>query len=204
MMTKKKDEAPETPRQSEEARNAVIARSAAGRQTAIGQARADFIAENSDDEKPEIPGGYTEPIAGGDPTPDNDGPTEPQGAQADPAILTTNGTIPVNMLPSPGGLVPVSAVVADPHQGAKLVQENYDATEKQLLRSGTERLSRAKIESMNAGDLRSVASDRGYDIGDRAGSRMTRERFIAAQNKDTVASGGEPEETTALDANIAP
>lgn len=181
---RKKDEAPETPLQSEEARNRILAQSSAGTTTAVGQARQDFINENSDEEKPEIPGGSEIPIAGGEPQPDAAGPTEPQGAQAAPAILATNGTLPVNQVPSPSGLVPVSAVVSDPVQGAKLVQESLDAAEKHLLRSGFEQLSRAKIESMNANDLRAVASDRGYDLGPHAGSRATRRRFILAQQKD--------------------
>lgn len=181
---KKAADSTETPLQSEEARNAVLARTAAGIHTASGQAKQDFVNENSDEEKPEIPGGSEIEIAGGEPQPDAAGPTAPQGAQAAPAILATNGTIPVNHVASPSGLVPVSAVVADATQGAKLVQEGLDSQEKHLLGSGADKLSRAKIESMSAAELRAVASDRGYDIGGIVGSRTTRRRFIAAQNND--------------------
>jgi hypothetical protein len=185
-MTPRKDKAPETPLQSEEAKRAVINRSGAGGLTAVGAERARLAAEEADEDTSDRPRGSEIPIVGGDPKADfpaHDAP-EARGAQAEPSQFTTNGSLPVGHVASPSGLVPVSAVTTDPTKGAELVQANLDATEKQLLRSGFEKLSRNKIESMDAATLRAVASDRGYDIGDYAGQRATRARFIAAQNKD--------------------
>lgn len=181
-------EVPDTPIQSDEARQAVINRSSAGNLTAVGVERARQQAE-ADGEDPAPTGddrGSKIPIAGGEPQPDYPPHEAPQavGAQAEPAAFTTNGTLPVNHVASPTGLVPVSAVTTDQKQATKLVQDNLDRHEKEMLRSGYEKLSRAKIESMSAGDLRAVASDRGYDIGEYAGHRATRMRFIAAQQQD--------------------
>jgi hypothetical protein len=181
-----KDKAPDTPLQSEDAKKTVIARSAAGGLTAVGAERARLLAEEAGDDDSDRPRGSEIPIVGGDPKadfPSHKAP-KPVGAQAEPSQFTTNGSLPVNHVASPSGLVPVSAVTNDPTRGAELVQTNLDDTERQLLRSGFEKLSRSKIESMDAGTLRAVASDRGYDIGDYAGQRATRARFIAAQNKD--------------------
>jgi hypothetical protein len=201
------NEAPEAPLQSEEARTAILQKSAAGRNTASGQAREDLA--RKDDEKPDTPEGSELPIVGGEPQPDHpssEGAITAKGAQAQPAIIVSNGTIPVNHVSSPAGLVPVSAVAADPHQGARLVQDNLDAAEEQTLRSGNPKLSRAKIESMSAGDLRAVASDRGYDLGGYTGARQTRQRFLAAQKNDENVPTDETGSQTdaALDKNIAP
>jgi hypothetical protein len=191
------NEAPETPLQSEETRNAILAKTAAGRNTASGQARDAYLAEDQGDERPDTPEGSEIPIVGGEPQPDHPGEgAKPNiGAQNAPANLASNGSLPVNHVASPTGLIPVSAVTSDPHQGARLVQENLDETEKHLLRSGKPRLSRAKIESMSAHDLRAVAYDRGYDIGEYAGARTTRTRFLQAQHDDegvtTDDQGGE-------------
>lgn len=52
-----------------------------------------------------------------------------------------------------------------------------------ILKSGHKKISRSTIESMIGADLRAVAHDRGYDIG-QGGTRTSRLRFIAAQNAD--------------------
>jgi hypothetical protein len=176
--------APETPLQPEEHRVKVLAQTSAGIGTAAGQERA-RIHEGAEDERP-TERGSTIPIVGGNPKPDFPPHTAPApiGAQAEPSQFSTNGSLPVGMVASPSGSVPVSAVTSDPHQGAKLVQENLDSAAKASLKSGATKLSRAKIESMSAGELRAVAQDRGYDIGDYSGARRTRLRFIAQQNQD--------------------
>jgi hypothetical protein len=195
-------EAPETPLQSEEVRNAILARTAAGRNTTSGQAREDLL--RADEDRPNTPEGSEIPIVGGEPQPDHpsDGARENIGAQNAPANLATNGSLPVNQVGSPTGLIPVSAVTADPHQGARLVQENLDATKEHLLRSGNPKLSRAKIESMSAHDLRAVAYDRNYDIGEYAGARQTRARFLRAQRDDELVPTDEG--GSEIDENIPP
>jgi hypothetical protein len=188
-MTKKSAEAPEAPQQSEEARKKVLANSTAGRNTAIGQEREALLREESGEEVPERESdGSTIPIAGGEPKGDFAAveAKEPIGAQAQPAIVSTNGTLPVNHVASPSGLVPVSAVEHDPQAAAKRAQDHLTAADKQTIRAGYEKISRNKAEMMSPGELRAVASDRGYDIGDYAGSRATRKRFLDAQSKDSA------------------
>lgn len=189
MTAKKTKELPETPLQSEELRAKIVANSAAGGESAIGNERK-RLQQEEDDEKFDGPGGSELPIAGGDPEPESpqhEAPA-PRGAQAQPSNLTTNGSLPVNMVASPSGLVPVSAVTSDPHEAARLVKANLDMTEKAVLKSGADKLSRSKIESMTAGDLRAVAHDRGYDIGEGGGTRTVRRKFIALQQADDDAA----------------
>lgn len=182
-MTAKKKEADPTDVavQSDEVREAILNKSSAGLGTAIGTIRAYEL-----DEK-EIPSGEdrgsTQPIAGTFEGGDSWEGAKPQGAQEQPAILATNGTIPVNMIGSPSGPVPISAVTGDPAQGAKMIQEHLDQDEKEVLKTGYAKLSRAKVESMSAAELRAVASDRGYDLG-QAGNRQSRIRFRRAQDAD--------------------
>lgn len=87
------------------------------------------------------------------------------------------------MIGTPSGPVPISAVTGDPAQGAQMIQERLDADEKEILKTGYARLSRAKVESMTGAELRAVASDRGYDVG-QAGNRQTRARFLRLQGED--------------------
>lgn len=183
MATKKKESDPiDVPTQSKEVREAILNKSSAGLGTAIGVIRAHEL------DGKEIPEGEdrgsTVPVAGTFDAGDAWEGAKAQGAQTQPAILATNGTVPVNHIGSPSGPVPVSTVSGDPAQGAKMIQENFDKDEKELLRTGYAKLSRAKIESMTGAELRAVASDRGYDLG-QAGNRQSRTRFRNAQDKDT-------------------
>lgn len=180
------------PLQDEETRTKVLQNSTAGAMTAVGRAR-DFHLGDQEDRTDKLPGGSEIPIAGGDSIKSDFAQhevQEPTGAQAEPAIYTTNGTLPVNMVPSPSGLVPAGAVAGDPREALRRTQEALDAHADSVHRTGGyARLSRTQIETMGAGDLRSVASQRGYDLGEYAGSRATRRRFIAAQNDDDDLTG---------------
>lgn len=194
MADKKKQAELNAPIQDEETRTKVLQNSTAGGDTAVGRAR-DFHLGDQEDRTADLPGGSEIPVAGGDQLVGDfadQTPVKPIGAQAETAIYTTNGTLPVNMVPSPSGLVPASAVTADPAEARRRTQEALDAHADSVHRTGGyERLSRNQIESMSAGDLRSVAQQRGYDLGDYAGSRATRRRFIAEQNKDEDLEGNE-------------
>lgn len=185
MSTNKTTQASETPVQDPEVTAKIVHNSSAGGQTAVGNERARLQAI-ADGTEFTGAGGSEIPIVGGDPKPDHASYTapEPVGAQALPSLFTTNGSLPVNQVGSPTGLVPVSAVTADPAVGAQLVQANLDAHKKVILKSGSVKLSRAQIESMSAGDLRAVASDRSYDIGEQGGTRTTRRKFLNAQQLD--------------------
>lgn len=202
MAKAKAPEVPETPVQSDEVRAKIMQNSAAGGDTAVGHERRRLQAIEDGEDEFDGPGGSEIPIAGGEPQPDAPAfsAAEPIGAQAQPSNFTTNGSLPVNHVASPTGLVPVSTVAQDATQGAKLVQENLDQHERSVLRSGATKLSRAKIESMTAGDLRAVAHDRGYDLGpESTGTRSARRKFIAAQQADDDAAddgeGGDTAET---------
>jgi hypothetical protein len=192
----KKHSGSDAPIQDDETRNKILANSTAGGQTAVGRAREAHLSDDQAKKIADLPGGSELPIAGGDSLPKDfpdHTPGAPVGAQAQPANYTTNGSLPLNHVATPSGLVPASAVSADPAIAAQRVQDTMDAHKVAVLRTGSDqRISRAKIESMNAGDLRAVASQRGYDIGDYAGTRATRRRFIAAQNDDSELEG-EPE-----------
>lgn len=180
------EEAPESESpQSDEAREKVLAQSATGGGTATGQAREHFLGEETERIEGLKSRGSEVPIEGGDPQPDAVQPGQPpRGNQAQPSAFVSNGSLPVNMVPSGSGLVPVSSVTSDPETAKELVDTAARARDEHILRSGFRKLSRAKVESMTAGELRAVASDRGYDIGEYGGNRITRQRFLEAQKKD--------------------
>lgn len=190
----------DAPIQDEETRKKILQNSTAGGQTAVGRARDAHLGDQAE-RIADLPGGSEIAFAGGDSLPKDfpdHKPGAPVGAQAQPANYTTNGSLPLNMVASPSGLVPASAVSVDPAIAAQRVQEGMDSLKAFTHRTGGyDRLSRAQIEGMSAGDLRAVASQRGYDIGEYAGSRATRKRFIAAQHADDDLEGereAEPEE----------
>jgi hypothetical protein len=191
----------DAPIQDEETRKKILQNSTAGGQTAVGRARDAHLGDQAERIK-DLPGGSELAIAGGDSLPKDfpdHTPGAPVGAQAQPANYTTNGSLPLNMVATPSGLVPASAVSADPAIAAQRVQESMDSLKAHTHRTGGyDRLSRAQIETMSAGDLRAVAAQRGYDIGEYAGSRATRKRFIAAQHEDDDLEGErEPDEPAA-------
>lgn len=194
MGRKKQDEGPESPEpQSEEAREKILMQAAGGLGTATGQARANLLGEEQERIDNLESRGSTQPIAGGDQIqsdyPANDTENKPIGAQAQPSAFTSNGSLPVNMVPSPSGLVPASTVAGSLEDASKAVEKANKERDDLILRSGAKKLSRAQIEAMSAADLRAVAHDRGYDIGEYAGSRRTRARFLEAQQKDTFSDG---------------
>lgn len=180
--------------QSEEAREKVLHQATGGLGTATGQAKANLLGHEDERLEGLASRGSEVPIAGGDQIkadyPEHEG-AKPIGNQAVPAAFTTNGSLPLNMVPSPSGPVPASTVAGDQAAAAQAVRRANKERDDLILRSGAKKLSREQIEGMNAADLRAVAHDRGYDLGDYAGSRVTRRRFIEAQGKDSITEGGE-------------
>lgn len=203
MAAKKKDTGLDAPIQSDEAREKVLGQVGTGGGTATGQARSHFLG----DEKERIEGlesrGSTQEIAGGEPVADASGndTQKPRGAQAQPSAFVSNGSLPVNMVASGSGPVPVSSVTSNPEDAARMAAESIKAHDDHVLRSGATKLSRAQIESMSGAELRAVASDRGYDLGEQGGNRTTRRRFIEAQNKDEVTPESEDAGDEASDTN---
>lgn len=105
-------------------------------------------------------------------------------AQAAPARFVSNGSVDASMLPSPSGPVPASAAgitAEDAEKQLEQRQQEHDAFVTR--RSGKERLSDARIDTIGRAELYAISRQRGYDIPE-AGTRATREAFRKAQEKD--------------------
>ena len=111
-------------------------------------------------------------------------PHKPIGAQKEPAVFVGNGAVDPNMVASPSGPVPISAVVTTPEEGEKRRKAQLETIETGLARSRAKRLDEKLINSMSAAELRAVANDRGYEISSTAGRRGTRAAFIQLQKDD--------------------
>lgn len=177
------------PVQSDEERRNVLAGATGGTGTATGQEKARLAAE--DEGKAARPEGEDRgskvPIAGGDEiVADASGNDvqKPIGAQAEPASFTSNGSLPLGNVATPGGLVPVSAVEASPEAATKRLEEAAATPQgKPRIAGEFDRVPRSVIENASAADLRAAASDRGWDLGSEAGARVTRARFLKMQNE---------------------
>lgn len=177
------------PQQSDEARQAILEKSSAAPISAVGSARDFALGQQEERIKNLDSRGSTVPIAGGDGLKADYAeftPGAPVGAQAQPMNFTTNGGLGATLVGSPSGPQPVSAFTSDPAEAQKRLEETLKSHDDFFLtRGGFKKLSRAQVEQMSPADLRAVASDRGYDIGDNAGSRLTRKRFLSEQAKDS-------------------
>lgn len=96
------------------------------------------------------------------------------GAQLEPALIAKDGgSIPHAMISSPAGMIPASATgdgqAALAQYGARLKKEQQ-----------SDELSEELLLSMNKHEIRSVAHDRGYKIGEGSVKALTR-RFLDAQ-----------------------
>lgn len=169
------------PVQDEETRKNILASVPASDATATGKERA-AAHDNALDNIPQgEDAGSKVPIAG-DIRPDAEGPQAPQGGQAKPAIMTTNGSVPLGMVGSPSGPVPVGSLGLSPAAANKRLEESVKSVGRAAIHGGFERLPRSSIENASAAQLRAAANDRGWDIGPEAGARVTRARFIQKQN----------------------
>lgn len=96
------------------------------------------------------------------------------GAQLEPALIAKDGgSIPHAMVSSPTGMVPASATgdgaAALARYGARLKAE-----------AESDELSEEKLLTMNKHEIRAVAHDRGYKIGEGSVKALSR-RFLDAQ-----------------------
>lgn len=177
------------PVQSDEAREATLAGVSTGGLTASGHAAAQLDEENSDEKRiSELESrGSTTPIAEGDSLvadyAGNDS-QKPVGLMAEKASFVKNGSLPAGQLPTPTGLMPASALATSPEDANKRLEEHVKTLNGRSRTLEYQKLSRAQIDAMSGAELRAVAHDRGYDLGDQAGNRATRKRFIEAQNRD--------------------
>lgn len=168
------------PLQDEDVRAAILSTAPQGSGTATGKA-----AGEADEEIPSGKDrGSVVPIAGGSIKPDAVVAGKAIGNQLEPAAFTSNGSIPLGMVGSPGGSVPVGALGLSPEEAFRRSEESINAASSaSAVHSGFARVSRRTIETASAANLRAAAQDRGWDIGLEAGSRVTRARFIALQNE---------------------
>jgi hypothetical protein len=183
----KKEEAPAFPSQSEETRENVLNHAPQGDGTATGVALQDLRGEH-DERLKDLPGGSEQPIEGGDQIKPDYPPmkaAKPVGMQAEPAIYTSNGTLPVGHVPSPSGLVPAAAQGLTGKAAVDAVDNSLKSLADHAGRiSSNTPLSDSKIESISAAELRAIGHTRGYDLGEYAGARTTRRRFREAQKND--------------------
>lgn len=128
--------------------------------------------------------------------PENEGSPlgEPEGAfnifedhensdeQTAPARYAVNGQVENGMVPSNYGPVPVAAVARDADHAKELLDQHNENLRKQILRPRT-KLTEAQISRASKQELRAIGISRGYDIPE-AGSRVTREAFLRAQDED--------------------
>lgn len=129
----------------------------------------------------------------GDPQPDADGATEPAGLQAEPAEWVGNGSLPPNMLPSPSGPVPASAIHHTKEAADAAVEKAYATADKEFDERFAARseIPADTIARMSAAELRAVATDRGYkDVTSTMGRKSARSAFLKSQNDDADTSKG--------------
>lgn len=103
--------------------------------------------------------------------------SEPVGLQAEPANFTRGGTIPAAMVSSPTGFVPVSSV-DDPEAALERTLGEGGSTK------DNRRLTEEELDQLDGPSVRAIGVQRGYKIGDLAGSRTIRAAFLAAQDED--------------------
>lgn len=173
------------PTQSEEDRQAELDRSAAATTTATGQAKSYFSGEeqeridslDSRGSQVEIAGTAKADFAAVE-------GAQPEGLQAEQAIFVVNGTVDPNTVASPTGPVPMSAVTSDFKRAQQLKETQLKTFSQNRSMRGIRPIEEDRVNTMTAAELRAVANDRGYDLGNQAGARATRMRFLRAQSKD--------------------
>lgn len=117
-------------------------------------------------------------------------PQGPIGLQKEPALFTRNGSVELNMVPSPTGPIPASLITDE-----KARQAALDATVASVRqgprRNSRLRLSREQLERMSPAEVRAVAHDRGYDIGEGGRRGLVNKFYTAQQDDDSL---DEPQE----------
>lgn len=158
----------------------------AGVQSATEQAKQVETGEE-DKRVAETSGGSDVEIAGGEPKADFAAADarEPVGEQAESAVFGPQGALDTNLVATPTGLMPVSALVNDSKKAEKLLEERKEAVKNEGRRSALDTpLSDDEIERMTGPELRAVAQTRGYKDFPQNGSNAARQAFKAAQKKD--------------------
>jgi hypothetical protein len=119
------------------------------------------------------------------PSRDKNSPAQEPGT----ATFLNSGQLEHGTVPSNTGPIPAAATGSDDATLHNAHAESVKAQQKQLYTP----LTREQVTRMGNAEVRAHAGDRGYNIGE-AGTRVLRERFLDAQEKDTRFTG---EPTTA-------
>lgn len=153
---------------------------AVGQETATGQAIREAAGEEErlkgdDRGSPSDPGELADPKG------------KPKGMQAKPAIFTSNGEIPRNVVPTASGLQPISTVANTQEEADKLIEKREEdharTVERGVLRR--ERLDEATVGRLGRAELRAIGETRGYDMP-ISGTRATRAAFLKGQEEDEL------------------
>jgi hypothetical protein len=105
--------------------------------------------------------------------------SKPSDGQAAPANFAVNGTLPLNMIGSPTGPVPVTDPDLD-------TDDLYDPPSDGV--SSLDDLTDEQISRLSSAELRAVAHDRGYDKVRPAGRAAVAQMFRKAKQADDAAS----------------
>lgn len=150
----------------------------AARETGEAKAQLSKAAEDAAPTGKDFPERATPTIEGHETAHNPDQPSRDSGnsrAQTEPAILARDGgSVPHGMVASPTGPVPASAVGPDAAVALGRHAEQLKVSEQ----DGT--VSEQLLQAMNKHEIRSVAHDRGYKIGEGSQRSLVR-RFLEAQ-----------------------
>lgn len=182
--------------QEKAVRESQINKTSSGGATATGQARENDSGKEDErlkdtDKRPE-PEGAPE---GGDFAEVKY--AKPQGLQAEPANFSVTGTIPADVVSSPGGFVPLSSV-SEGDREARL----ESTLGKQPIGDQLNELTREDLEGMDGPSVRAVGVQRGYRMPDMGGSRTMRASFLREQEKDERFLEGEGKPKKGLAARV--
>lgn len=109
-------------------------------------------------------------------------PGKAEGAQLQPAVMTPSGALQHNFVATGSGPMPAGIVARDSDE-AEAMGKLTAAEARRRLASGHQEITAEKLLSMTAAEIRAVAHDRGYDIGD-GGHRISAMKFLRAQEED--------------------
>jgi hypothetical protein len=164
--------------QDKETREKELAKSPSGAATATGQAREN----DSGKEDERLKDADRRPTPEGAPKAGDFAPVDypkPQGLQKEPANFSPTGTIPAEMVSSPGGFIPISSVAGDELEAR--LESTYG---KQPIGDQLEELTDEQLVGMDGPSVRAVGLQRGYRMPEMAGSRTMRATFLREQGKD--------------------
>ena len=164
--------------QTEEARRAELSRAAPHGATATGQAL--HKGEEDDRLSGHPRGALQEPESGPEGGDFGEGtPAKPRGLQAEEATYIHSGTVPPNMVSSPGGLVPVGAV-PESERDARL----QTTLGKSAIGGDRRKLTEDEVAQIDGPSIRAIGVQRGYRMDGQFGSRSARAEFLRQQEDD--------------------